>query len=164
MTTKHTMILSLFLIAALAGPVVMPASAQEKAEDNMQLVVDKMRADKKLLVAENMKLTESEGKKFWPLYDRFQDELFLLRSRTLKMIGDYRNSFEKLDNDTARKLLDDYLTTEALRLKLHQVYLPKFRKILPDVKVARYYQIENKIQAALMYEAARTIPLAQAKE
>lgn len=160
MTRKHTMILTLFLIAALVGP----AAAQQKTEDNMQLVVEKMRADKKLLVAENMKLTESEGKKFWPLYDRFQDELFLLRSRTLKMIDDYRNSFEKLDNDTARRLLDDYLATETLRLKLHQVYLPKFRKILPDVKVARYYQIENKIQSALMYEAARTIPLAQAKE
>ncbi|MCE5244184.1 MAG: hypothetical protein ABFD98_10250 [Syntrophobacteraceae bacterium] len=164
MTKKHRMILSLFLIAALVVLAASPVTAQEKAEDNMQLVIEKMRADKKLLVAENMKLTENEGKQFWPLYDRFQDELFLLRSRTLKMIGDYKDSFEKLDNNTARRLLDDYLATETLRLKLHQVYLPKFRKILPDVKVVRYYQIENKIQAALMYEAARTIPLAKAKE
>jgi hypothetical protein len=51
------------------------------------------------------------------------------------------------------------MTLEALGPKLHQAYLPKFRKVLPEVKVARYYQIENKIRAALMYELGSNIPL-----
>ena len=51
------------------------------------------------------------------------------------------------------------MTIETLGLKLRQTYLPKFRKVLPDVKVVRYYQIENKIHAALMYEFAAKIPL-----
>jgi hypothetical protein len=46
-----------------------------------------------------------------------------------------------------------------LGLKLRQTYLPRFRKVLPEVKVVRYYQIENKINAALMYEVAAKIPL-----
>ena len=135
------------------------ATAQDEPADNMQIVVEKVRADKKLLVADNMQLTETEAKSFWPVYSRYQDELFLIRVRSAKLIGDYRNAYENMTNDAARKLLDEYMNIEALTLKLRKAYLPKFREILPEVKVVRYYQIENKIQAALVYEIAAIIPL-----
>jgi len=135
------------------------ASAQDNSTDNMQILIEKIRADKKLLVAENMQLTEAEAKGFWPLYNKYQDELFLLRSRTLKLIKDYEKSYEKMTNETAKKLLDEYMTIEGLGLTLRQTYLPKFRNVLPDTKVVRYYQIENKINAALIYDLASNIPL-----
>ena len=135
------------------------ASAQDKPADNMQIVVEKIRADKKLFIAENMQLTEAEAKAFWPVYERYQDELFLLRARTMILINDYAEAYEEMTNDTAKKLLDEYMTIETLGLKLRQAYLPKFREVLPEVKVVRYYQIENKINAALMYELGANIPL-----
>ncbi len=135
------------------------ASAQDKPADNMQIVVEKVRADKKLLVADNMQLTETEAKAFWPVYNKYQDELFLIRVRSSKLINDYRDAYDKMTNDTAKKLLDEYLTIESLTLKLRKAYLSRFREVLPEVKVVRYYQIENKIQAALIYEVAASIPL-----
>ena len=146
------------MVLAMVVVFAVPALAQDKQADNMQIVLEKVRADKKLLVAENMQLTESEAKAFWPVYERYQDELFLLRTRTIKLIKDYADAYEKMTNETAKKLLDEYITIETLGPKLRQAYLPKFRKVLPEVKVARYYQIENKIQAALMYELAANIP------
>ncbi|MCU0574140.1 MAG: hypothetical protein MUC41_14250 [Syntrophobacteraceae bacterium] len=157
---RRIVFLSVLLLAAMVMAAV-PVAAEEKAADNMQIVLEKIRADKKLLVADNMQLTEAEAKSFWPVYERYQDELFLLRARTLNLIKEYEDSYEKLTNDIAKKLLDESINIEALRLKLIQAYLPKFRKALPDRKVARYYQLENKIQAALMYELARNIPLAK---
>ena len=159
MTTTHKMLLSVLLVTAVLVAAAASVLAEEKPADNMQIVFEKLRADKKLFVAENMELNEAEAKSFWPVYERYQDELFLLRARTLKMLGDYEASYEKMTNDIAKRLLDEYLKIETLRLKLHQAYLPKFRRVLPDTKVARYYQLENKIQAVLMYELARTIPL-----
>ncbi|GAN33038.1 MAG: hypothetical protein DYG83_00100 [Candidatus Brocadia sp. AMX2] len=135
------------------------ATAQDKPADNMQIVAEKVRADKKLLVAENMQLTETEAKAFWPVYNQYQDELFLLRVRTVKLINDYKDAYGKMTNDTARKLLDEYMKIEALTLKLRKAYLPKFREVLPETKVMRYYQIENKVQAALVYEIGAGIPL-----
>jgi hypothetical protein len=135
------------------------ASAQDKPADNMQIVREKIRADKKFFVAENMQLTEAEAQAFWPVYERYQDELFLLRARTLKLINDYAEAYEKMTNDTAKRLLDEYMTIETLGLRLRQAYLPKFRGVLSEVKVVRYYQIENKINAALMYELGANIPL-----
>ena len=147
------------VLLGMVMAMVVPGISQEKPSDNMQILREKIRADKKLLVAENMQLTEAEAKAFWPVYNQYQDELFLLRARTVKLIKDFADAYEKMGNDTAKKLLDEYMTIEVLGLKLRQTYLPKFRKVLPEVKVVRYYQIENKINAALMYELAKNIPL-----
>ena len=157
MKEKRTIIFATIAIVMLFG--VGLAFSQEKASDNMQVVIEKIRADKKLLVAENMQLTDAEAKAFWPVYKQYQDELFLLRTRTVKLIRDYADAYETINNTTAKKLLDEYVAIEALGPKLRQTYLPKFRKALPEVKVVRYYQIENKIQAALFYELAANIPL-----
>jgi hypothetical protein len=156
---RVTMVLA---VLGIVMAMVIPAISQDKPSGNMQIVLEKIRADKKLLVAENMELTEAEAKAFWPVYAQYQDELFLLRSRTAKLINDYADAYEKMSNDTAKKLLDESMTIESLGLKLRQTYLPKFRKVLPEVKVVRYYQIENKIQAALFYELAADIPLMKA--
>jgi len=155
---------TIFLLAlatAITIFVVSPALSQDKPADNMQILLEKIRADKKLLVAANMELTEPEAKAFWPVYDKYQDELFLLRSRTARLIKDYSESLKDMKNEKAKALLDESITIESLNLKLRQAYLPKFRKALPEKKVARYYQIENKIQAMLNYELAKEIPLVQ---
>ncbi len=142
--------------SALGG---LAASAQDKPADNMQILREKLRADKKLLVAANLQLTEAEAKAFWPVYDQYQHELFLLRARTAKLIRDYADAYDKMNGAKAKKLMDESMAIEVLGPKLRQTYLPKFRKVLPQIKVVRYYQIENKINAALNYDLAAEIPL-----
>ncbi len=153
---KSSRVAAILIWAAVALTAV---PALVSAEDDMQILLEKLRADKKLLVAQNMELTDSEAKAFWPVYGRYQDELFLLRARTAKMIQDYAQAYGNMTDDTARRLLEEYMTLEDLGLKLRRAYLGEFRKVLPEKKVARYYQIENKIQAAMMYELGRSIPL-----
>ena len=155
MQVKMKLIVVSILIALLAAPVW----AQGQSADNMHILLDKIRADKKLLVAANMDLTEAEAKTFWPLYDQYQNELFLLRGHTAGLINDYSKSYGAMSDDKAKALLDEFVNIQDLSVKLLQAYLPKFREILPAKKVARYYQIENKIQAVLYYELAREIPL-----
>lgn len=154
-------ILFLSLVAAVTMCFVSTVVAQDKPADNMQILREKVMADKKLLVAESMELTESEAKAFWPVYAGYQDELFLLRSRTAKLIKDYAEAYKDLNKETAKRLLDEMVTIDSLGVELRKAYLPKFRQALPEKKVARYYQLENKIQAALYYELAVQIPLAQ---
>jgi len=138
------------------------AVAQDKSpESTGSIFIQKIKADKKLLVAENMQLTESEAKAFWPVYKKYQDELFLLRARTAKLIKDYADNYDNLTNAKAKKLLEEMVNIESLRVKLNKTYLPMFRKALPETKVVRYYQIENKINAVLYNEFAENIPLAK---
>jgi len=127
--------------------------------DNMQIVREKIQADKKLLVAANMDLTENEAKTFWPAYDSYQKDLIKLNDRTLKNISDYADNVDKMTDATAKKIVKEHLAIESDRQKLRQSYLPAFAKALSYKKVMRYYQLENKISAVVNYEAARKIPL-----
>jgi len=127
--------------------------------ETMKLLREKMRVDKKLLIASNMELTEVEGKTFWPIYDAYQDDFAKLAARGLKLLDDYAKSYKVMTNDIAKKILDEQMAIESEKLKLRQTYLPTFRKVLSDIKVARYYQLENKIQAVVNYELADMIPL-----
>lgn len=136
-----------------------PAFTQEKKADNMQIVREKLRADKKLLVSEAMKFTEAEAKGFWPVYESYQKEMTGVNDRVVKVIQDYANSYTSMTDAVAKKLVDDSLAADGDRLKIRQSYLPKFRKVLPEIKVARFYQLENKIQAAINYDLAAGIPM-----
>jgi hypothetical protein len=106
-----------------------------------------------------MVLTESEGKAFWPVYGRYEKEFGAVNDRLAKLIQDYATNYRSLTNESARKMVDGYLAIEADRLKIRQSYLPKFRQVLPETKVALLYQLENKIQTTVNYELAAGIPL-----
>ncbi len=139
------------------------AAAQDGSSD-MQILKEKLRADKKLLVAQNMQLTEAEARNFWPIYEQYQDEWFILRMRSLDLIKTYADKYASMTDADAKKLLDEFMALESLRHKVREEYLPKFRKVLPEIKVARYYQIENKISAVVNYELATLIPLMETKQ
>jgi hypothetical protein len=151
-------LLVIALAVALAA-VALPAAAQGQQADTMQMLRDKIRADKKLLIAENLPLTEAEAKAFWPVYENYQKEMSALNDRMIKLIREYANNYQAMSDQTAKKLMDEYLAIDAARLKIRQAYVPRFRKVLREKQVARYYQLENKVQAAVNYELAAEIPL-----
>ena len=151
-------LVAFLVISALAAA---PALAQDKPADNMQIVREKIRADKKLVVAETMGMTESEAKGFWPVYESYQKDLAKLNDRTIKLIEHYAEKYGAMSAEGAKKLMDEYMSIETERLKIRQSYLPRFRQVLPEMKVLRYYQLENKIQAVVNYELAASIPLAR---
>ena len=160
---KGKVLTSLFAIALAITFIGIAdfAPAQDKPADNMEIVKEKIRSDKKLLIATNMQLTESEAKAFWPLYEAYQAELGKLADREIRLIERFAAAYETMSDDAAKNLLDDSLSIDSDHLKLRQSYLAKFRGVLPDTKVARYYQLESKIDAVLEYELARKIPLVQ---
>jgi hypothetical protein len=137
------------------------AAAQNTPADNMDIVKEKVRTDKKLFIATNMQLTESEAKTFWPVYEAYQSKLEALVDRKGKLIEKFAANFETLSDDTAKSLLDNDLSIDSDYQRLRQSYLPKFRGVLPDKKVARFYQLESKIHAVVEFEIAAIIPLVQ---
>ena len=152
------LVLVLTLTIFLAG-VAMPVLAEDKPADNMQLVKEKIKADKKLLVAENMELTEKEAKAFWPVYDSYQKDLGKVNERLLKLIDEYAQNYNTMTDQAAQALTAKYLAIESDRIKMIQSYVPKITKAVGSKKAARYLQLENKINAVLRYELAANIPL-----
>ena len=161
MRTLHYVLM--FAATLLAAPVFAQGKpAADKPADNMQILREKLKADKKVVVAANMELTEAEAKSFWPVYEEYQKELQKINERLAMAIVAYAREFnaKSLTDEKAKKLLDEALAVEESEVKLKRSFVPKLSKVLPGRKVARYMQIENKIRAIVKYEIAAEVPLA----
>ena len=153
--------LASIVLFALATLIVLPAGAQTASD--MQILAQKIKADKKLVVAANMQLTEAEAKGFWPVYDAYQKDLQGINQRVGGAIKNYAAAYNKgpVSDETAKKLINEAIAIEDAEVKLKASYVPRLEKVIPGMKVARYIQIENKIRAIIKYELAANIPLVQ---
>ena len=156
-------ILSVTALMVVIAAFPVPALTQDKPADNMQILREKLKADKKLVVAANMDLTESEAKGFWPVYEQYQKDLDAINQRIGKLIESYAADYRAntLTDEKAKVLIDEMVAIEQAEAGLKTSYVPKLSKVLPPKKVARYLQIENKIRAVVKYEVAEGVPLVQ---
>jgi hypothetical protein len=139
-----------------------PGYAQDKSADmNMQILRDKLKADKKVLVAANMQLTDAETMAFWPIYDAYQNDLKAINQRLGNAILAYADAYKAgpISDATAKKFLDEAIAIDDAEAKLRKDYAAKLTAAIPAAKAARYLQIESKIRAVIRYEMAAAIPL-----
>ncbi len=144
------------LVTAFWG---MPLSVA--AEDPMAIMLEKIQADKKVFIASHMTLTASEARAFWPVYDDYQAGVGQLELRSERLLDAYRQAYPNLTDRRAKDLMNEFLAIESEFQAIRQSFLPRFREALPEKKVFRYYQIENKIRAVRNYQLARTVPAVQ---
>ena len=155
--------LRLMTVFAIASALAAPAMAQNAGTSNMEILRQKIKADKKLVVAENLNLSDAEAAAFWPVYEAYQKDLQQINQRLTAAVGAYADAYNKgpVTNETAKKLLDEALAIDDAEVQLKKAAVPKIMAALPAMKAARYIQIENKIRAAIRYELAANIPLVQ---
>jgi hypothetical protein len=136
---------------------------KDKPASNLEIVHDKLKADKKLIVSKYMELTESEAAKFWPVYDEYQADLQKSNDRLRALLQSYAADYnsKSLSDEKAKKLLDDWIALEHDEGKRRSAFAPKVLKAVPPKKAARYLQIENEYRIMLRYEIAANVPLAQ---
>ena len=158
---KH-LSLTVSVLAALTGFAV-PAWTQDKPANHSQIIHEKLKADKKLIVAKYMELTESEANKFWSVYEDYQKDLQKINERLVNLLqsyaADYRN--KSLTDEKAKKLLDEWIAIEQAEAKHRGSYASKLLKALPGRKAARYLQIENEYRILVRYDLGATVPLVQ---
>ncbi len=149
----------LALVAGAAG-----ALAQGTETDQLQQLRADIRADRQALVAANLGLTDAEGQAFWPVYRQYHEEMAKLGDRMQKVIQDFARVYEAATALQAKSMIDEMMRLQKDELKVKEAYLPKFRKVLPEVKVARFLQIENKIDAVIRFDITNSVPLIQAAD
>jgi hypothetical protein len=153
-------------LALLAGPAVAQEakkSAPTDTQDQISILLDTIRTNRRALVAVNLNLGADEAKNFWPIYDKYLAELATNQDKVVAVVDEYSKNFSTLADDKAVKLIQDYLAAESERVQLRQSYLPQFQKVIPGRTLARLYQLENKMDAVIRYAAAEAIPVIDEK-
>ena len=131
------------------------------ADESLELQKKIMFDQKRLIVMNNMNLTEAEAKAFWPVYEQHQESLFQVNQRGAKLILAYASAYQTMTDKQAVKLIDEYYDIQDDRLVVMKKLVAAVDKVLPGTKAFRYMQIESKLAAIGRYELAKGIPLAQ---
>ena len=111
------------------------------------------------VVSANMQLADDQKEAFWSLCDEYQAGLRPLHERTVILIEDYAKNFYSLTDEQAKSMLDEALDIDGDSVALKKAFVKNARGKLPAKTVARYIQLENKLEAVVAYEMARQIPL-----
>lgn len=146
------------VLAFLAG---LSATAQQA--NNMDILRQKLDADKKLLVASNLPLTEAQAGTFWPIYDDYQRELEGINRRMGALIINYAQAYNAgpVTDAKAQELMDEYIAIEDAEVTLRKTYAGRISDAVSATVAARYLQIEQKIRAVVKFDLAAEIPLVE---
>ena len=149
--------------APAAKPAQTTPAAQGTATTNMEILAAKIKADKKLVVAHTVGVTDAEGKAFWPVYDACQADLQGVNEKIKTVIASYAREYNAntMTDAKAEALTKDYIAAEEALLASKKSCLAKLNGVIPATKIARYMQVENKIRAQINYELAAGIPFVQ---
>ncbi len=155
-TLKKNLALGLSMAAWLAGLGL--ASAQIP-RDAIEVIRAELRADRKAIIAEEMKLNERESAAFWPLYRSYRAEVETTTDSLIAMILDYADLYPNLPEAKAREMLNQYTKIEANLLSIKRKYLRKLGKVLPASKVFRFAQLDSRYDLGTRLALATRIPV-----
>jgi hypothetical protein len=154
--------ISAVFVLCIAMLLTTNVDAQLSFHDSIVQAQKLVRGSMRQILSEELLLTEEENGAFWPLYDKYDQDMRRVADNYIAVVGEFIDRYQagELTDDDADRLLDASFDNQMDALQIRQRYVRQFRKILPGVKVARFYQLESKVQAEVNAALALAIPLA----
>ena len=152
-----------FALLALALLVATPwtVQAQDSIKTDEQIIIKQIQTDRRAVYAQNLALTEDQGRVFWPIYDEYEAAAKKVTDARLELLNDYAARYAALTDADADAMLATRMKLDQDALAIRQKYAKKVRKALPGVKALRYVQLQDRIDNILAGQAFALIPLAQ---
>jgi hypothetical protein len=130
----------------------------------LSLLRKDLRARRKQLIAANLRLTEAEATKFWPVYDQYIGELIAINDRKFGLIQEYADNWGKLTNDQSLLFARNWLEMDIAIAQLRQHYVPIVAKVLDGKKTTTFFQLDRRIAMMLELQVSSQMPLVQDQE
>jgi len=152
----------------LAGPT---ASAQQTtpqesithviSNQDLNLLRQDLRSKRKQLIAANLRLTDTDATKFWPIYDQYMTELIAINDKKFGLIQEYADNWGKLTNEQSLLFARNWLDMDIALAQLRQKYVPIVAKVLDGKKTATFFQLDRRIAMMLELQVSSQMPLVQ---
>ena len=151
-------------LAVAAFPVLthaQAAPATQSVKTDEQIILKQVQTDKRAVYAQNLQLTDSESRAFWPVYDEYEVKAKKLDDKFLDLVNSFAEKYGSMTDADAKAMLKTKMQLEKERMELKQAYTAKVAKVLPPVKALRYAQVETRIETMIRRDVYSLIPLAQ---
>ncbi len=165
-------LLSTAMMGIASASVLLPASpaladparpiVNEKFSDFAPVIAELRQEagqDRRNIVRANMLLTETESARFWPLYDEYRTERQKIGDRRVRLITDFLAQQNSMSEDEARALANEDFAIGKDTSELKAKWYKKMTKVLSERTIARFFHIDEKLDAAADMALAANIPL-----
>ena len=132
--------------------------AQTGIDDELKMIKDYLKSEKRDLVKEYMKLDEGQSAKFWPMYDEFQGAKGKNGQDRIQIIKDYGSQYPTMTDAQASSLVKRTLSNDKAYTKLQEKYFKKFSKAVSPIKAAQFMQLEDYFRTMIRSEVQEAIP------
>jgi hypothetical protein len=134
------------------------------SDQDLSLLRKDLRAKRKQLIAANLRLTEAEATKFWPIYDQYIAELITINDRKFGLIQEYADNWGKMTSDQSLLFARNWLDMDIATAQLRQKYVPMVAKVLDGRKTATFFQLDRRIAMMMELQVSSQMPLVQEQE
>ncbi|HYN03125.1 MAG TPA: hypothetical protein VE359_11815 [Vicinamibacteria bacterium] len=152
--------MSRMALAVLALVLAAGAARTQTVKETLEVTRQAIESQRRVLVSGALPLTDAEADAFWPLYDAYEKERRPFDEQASRLVADFLAAAATLTDAQAQAMLDKALKVDESRLRVRREFLERMAKAIPPRKVARFYQIDSKLDAAVRADLAKQIPLA----
>ena len=128
---------------------------------DIQMLRTNLRSQRKQMIAANMKLTDAEAEKFWPIYDQYISELVKNNNTKYDLIKQYVQQQGNLTDAQADASVQQWIQVDESVAQLRLKYVPLFRKVLSAKGTAQFYQVDRRIQLMIDLQLASALPIVE---
>ena len=133
------------------------------SDQDLDLLRKDIRSQRKQLIAANLKLTDQEATKFWPVYDQYVSELITINDRKFGLIQEYADNYGKLTNEQSLSFIRRWLDADIEIAHLRQKYVPIVSNVLDGKKSATFFQLDRRIAMMIELQLSSRMPLVQSQ-
>ena len=119
------------------------------AQPHMERRFERIHAIKVAYITDKMHLSADQSARFWPVYNRFDDEKREMRRNFFKK---YKNSDNTSSAEGAMRYIDDDLDYQEQELALRRRYKEKLLKVLSPEQLAELYKAEREFKEMLLQQ------------
>jgi Spy/CpxP family protein refolding chaperone len=148
-----------------APPAPAPADkGQHRISDqDIDLMRKDIRSQKKQLIAQNLKLTDAEATKFWPIYDQYTAELVKINNKKYATIQQYADGYGTLTDEQATTLMRQWMDVDIAAAQLRAKYPPIVSQAIGGKKGATFAQLDRRVSLMIELQLASQVPLVQSQ-
>jgi hypothetical protein len=151
----------LILATALAFALVRtrPASAQDPADEDIKLFRKDLRSMRKQIIAANMGLSDKEAEQFWPLFERYTQELVAKQDDKYALLKQYAQDYLTMTDTEAENYVRGRASVDQAILQVRLKYFPLFRKVLSGKSTALFFQLDWRLGLIMDLQLASQTPV-----
>jgi hypothetical protein len=142
---------------ALAG--TRPAAAQDPIDEDIKLFRRDLRSMRKQLIAANMNLSDKEAEQFWPVFERYTQELVAKQDDKYALLKEYTQDYLTMTDAEAEKYIRGRASVDQAILEVRLKYFPLFRKVLSVKSTALFFQLDWRLGLIMDLQLASQTPV-----